>query len=96
MLFALIAIDKENALELRLKTREAHFAWARETNLIVLGGPFLDDGGNMAGSLVIFEAENLEAAKRLVAQDPYQKAGLFQKSEVRPWKLTYNPRDFTV
>jgi len=28
MLFVVIAIDKENALSLRLATREAHFAYA--------------------------------------------------------------------
>ena len=94
MLFVLVAIDKENSLALRMATREAHFAYARETNLIRMGGPFLDSKGDMAGSLIIFEAEDLEAAKRWHAGDPYAKAGLFARSEIRPWKLTFNPRNF--
>lgn len=91
MLFVLVAIDKENSLALRMATRDAHFAYARETNVVRLGGPFLDAKGDMAGSLIIFEAENLEAARRWHANDPYAKAGLFARSEIRPWKATFNP-----
>ena len=94
MLFVLTAIDKPNALALRMATREAHFDYARKTGTIRLGGPFLDEKGDMAGSLIIFEAENLEAAKRWAAEDPYAKAGLFARSEIRPWRLTFNPKKF--
>ena len=93
MLFVLVAIDKENSQALRTATREAHFAYARETDAVRMGGPFLDAKGDMAGSLIIFEADNLEAAKRWHANDPYAKAGLFARSDIRPWKLTFNPRN---
>lgn len=93
MLFVVIAVDKENSLALRQATREAHFAYARETRGIKLGGPFLDSNDDMAGSLIIFEAANLEAAKKWHADDPYVKAGLFARSEVRPWKATFNGCD---
>src|SRR5579872_6028822 len=91
MLFVLTATDKENALPLRMATREAHFEYARKTGVIRLGGPFLDAKGDMAGSLIIFEAENSDAAHRWAAEDPYAKAGLFARSEIRPWKATFNP-----
>ena len=91
MLFVVIALDKENGLALRLATREAHFAYVRETGVVKLGGPFLDAKDDMKGSLIIFEAEDLEAAKAWHANDPYVKAGLFATSEVRPWKATFNP-----
>ncbi len=93
MLFVATAIDKDNSLPLRLATREAHFAYARETGVIRLGGPFLDAKGDMAGSLIIFEAEDIDAAKRWHAGDPYVKAGLLAHSEVRPWKPTFNVCD---
>jgi hypothetical protein len=92
-LFVVIATDKENSLPLRLATRDAHFAYARETNAIRIGGPFLNAKDEMAGSLIIFEAADLETARRWHANDPYVKAGLFAHSEVRPWKLTFNPID---
>jgi len=92
-LFVVTAIDKENSLPLRLATREAHFAYAKETNVIKIGGPFLSAKEEMAGSLIIFEAADLAAAKAWHASDPYVKAGLFAHSEVRPWKLTFNRID---
>jgi uncharacterized protein YciI len=91
MLFVVTAVDKENSLALRMATREAHFEYARNTNVIKIGGPFLDAKDDMAGSLIIFEAADLDAAKAWHANDPYVKAGLFAHSEVRPWKLTFNP-----
>jgi len=90
MLFVVVATDKDNSLALRMATREAHLAYARETGVIRVGGPFLDSNGEMSGSLIIFEAENLEAAKAWHANDPYVKAGLFASSFVRPWKSTIN------
>jgi uncharacterized protein len=90
MLFVLTAIDKPGSLELRMATREAHFAFIKETGVMKLGGPFLDANGNMAGSMIIFEATDLAAAKTWHAKDPYTKAGLFAQSDIRPWKMTAN------
>ena len=90
MLFVITAIDKENSLSLRMATREKHFEYARATGAVRLGGPFLDAKGDMAGSLIIIEAADLDAAKSWAANDPYAKAGLFARSEVRPWKATAN------
>jgi hypothetical protein len=90
MLFVLSAIDKPNALALRTATRQAHFDYALGNDVVKLGGPFLDANGEMAGSLIIFEAADLEAAKHWHANDPYTKAGLFASSDIRPWKATAN------
>lgn len=90
-LFVVIAIDKPDSLALRLSVRERHFAFAQETGRIKLGGPFLDAKGDMCGSLMIVEAADLETVKAWHASDPYAKAGLFARSEIRPWKATLNP-----
>ena len=58
--------------------------------MVRLGGPFLDAKGDMAGSLIIFEAEDLDAARAWHENDPYKTAGLFAHSEVRAWKATAN------
>ncbi len=91
MLFVITAIDKPRSLELRKATRDAHFAYARATGVVKLGGPFLDGEGNMTGSMMIIEAGDLEAAKQWARNDPYAKAGLFAQSNIRPWKTTFNP-----
>jgi hypothetical protein len=88
-LFALICIDKPGALPVRLATREAHFAYLRERGVLRLGGPFLDEAGDMAGSLMIVEVDDLAAAEAFSAEDPYAKAGLFERVEIRPWRATF-------
>jgi len=90
-MFVLTCIDKPNALELRMATREAHFAYANSfpAGTIRLGGPFLDGAGAMAGSLIILDVADLAAARAFNAGDPYQKAGLFERVEIRPWRVTF-------
>ena len=89
-LFVLVCIDKPDSLALRMATREAHFAWARSqpAGTIRLGGPFLDETGDMAGSLIILDVADLAAARAFNLGDPYQKAGLFERVDIRPWKAT--------
>jgi uncharacterized protein YciI len=89
-LFVAICIDKPDSLALRMANREAHFAYVRgKPGVMKLGGPFLNDEGEMAGSLIILEVEDLAAAQAFSADDPYTKAGLFERVEVRPWKATF-------
>jgi len=89
-LYVIHCIDRPGALSLRMATREAHLAYVRETKLVRLkaGGPFLSDGGAMIGSMLIVEADTPEAVAEFVKTDPYGKAGLFERVEVRPWKVT--------
>ena len=53
---------------------------------VKIGGPMLaDDGQTPVGSMLVVEAETLEAAKTLFAADPYALAGLWQSTSVRPF-----------
>jgi uncharacterized protein YciI len=54
-----------------------------------LGGPFLDEKGDMAGSLIIIEAADTAAAEAFSLNDPYRKAGLFERVDIRPWRATF-------
>ena len=88
-LFVLTCIDKPASLPLRMATREAHLAWIGERmDQMKLGGPFLDAAGGMAGSLMIVEATDLAAAKAFNADDPYTRAGLWERVEIRPFRTT--------
>lgn len=86
MLFALIARDKPGALQTRLENREAHLAYGANSPAVAIAGPFLDDDGNMIGSLIILDVENREAAEEWAANDPYAKAGLFESVDLIAWK----------
>ncbi|HLY06044.1 MAG TPA: YciI family protein [Rhizomicrobium sp.] len=90
MLFVITAVDRDNSRDLRLATRPAHFDYVQRTGAVRLGGPFLDARGDMLGSLIIIEAPDLAAAREWQQNDPYVKAGLFAKSELRAWKATAN------
>jgi uncharacterized protein YciI len=81
-------MDNPGHLPLRLANREAHHENVRETGVVRLGGPYLDENGEMAGSMIIIEADNLEMAHAWHALDPYRSAGLFEASEVKPWRIT--------
>jgi hypothetical protein len=87
--FALICFDKPNALALRMANREAHFTYAKTTGAVRLAGPFLNDAGEMIGSLIILEAADLAAAQAWHEGDPYKLAGLFERVEIQPWRATF-------
>ena len=88
-LYVLVCNDKPDSLELRLANREAHLAYARGfADRLKVAGPLLDEAGNMAGSLLILEAESLEDARAFNLDDPYQKAGLFASVQVTAFKAS--------
>ncbi|WP_291737906.1 YciI family protein, partial [Leisingera sp. F5] len=76
MLIALIARDKPGHLQTRLDNRDAHLAYINDTGAVAQAGPLLDQNGNMAGSLVILDVEDMAAGETWAANDPYNKAGL--------------------
>lgn len=88
-LYVLVCNDKPDSLELRLANREAHLAYARGfADRLKVAGPLLDEAGNMAGSLLILEADSLEDARGFNLGDPYQKAGLFASVQVTAFKAS--------
>lgn len=86
MFYAVICKDNPGQLEVRKANREAHLAYISETGVVAQAGPFLDDAGDMCGSLVILDVADLDAAKTWAAGDPYAKAGLFENVSIQPWK----------
>lgn len=86
MYIALICTDKANALETRKSNRDAHLAYIAETGVVAMAGPLLNDAAEMAGSLVILDVEDKDAAESWAANDPYAKAGLFSDVRIQPWK----------
>jgi uncharacterized protein YciI len=86
-LFVFHGLDKAGGLDLRLATRTAHLDWIKGLDPVVkIGGPMLsDDGQTPLGSMLVIEAETLDAAKAVFAQDPYALAGLWASTSVRPF-----------
>jgi len=85
MLIALIARDKAGALQLRKDTREQHVAYLKGSGAVFQAGPLLDDAGEMCGSLIILDVEDMAAAQAWADGDPYAIAGLFDSVELIAW-----------
>jgi uncharacterized protein YciI len=89
MLYAVICTDKPDSLAVRQTNRPQHVAYLEGLgSKLKAAGPFLDEAGDPTGSLVIIEAETRAEAEAAAAGDPYAKAGVFARVEVRPWKWT--------
>lgn len=86
MRFALMTKDKPGALQTRLNNREAHLAYIADTGVVEMAGPVLDANGQMCGSLIVLDVDNLAAAQAWADNDPYAKAGLFSDVTLQAWK----------
>ena len=93
MLFAFVCKDKPGHLNVRMDTRPAHVEHLNKLNAegtLKMAGPFLDADGKPNGSLVIVNADTIEAAKTIADSDPYAKAGLFESVEIKPFNWVFN------
>lgn len=91
MLFALVAHDRPNSVSRRMELRPDHLKYLESLgDTLVLAGPFLADNGDMVGSIVIIEAETLDAARAIFARDPFAVGNLFDSITIKPWKLGIN------
>ena len=93
MLFAFVCKDKPGHLNVRMDTRPAHVEHLNKLNAegtLKMAGPFLDADGKPNGSLVIVNADTIEAAQAIADSDPYAKAGLFESVEVKPFNWVFN------
>ncbi len=83
-LFVLYGRDIAGGVELRKATRAAHLEWIESLRpRVKLAGPmFAEDGATPAGSVMIIEADSLDAAKADFARDPYALAGLWASADI--------------
>jgi len=87
MLYLIHAFDKPDHLQVRMDNRPAHVEYLKGFgDKLQAAGPTLDAAGNMNGSLVILEFAELGEAEAFAANDPYAKAGLFDRVIIQPWK----------
>jgi len=83
-LFVLVGHDGPEGPALRKLHRPAHLENLRplvRAGRVRFAGPLLD-GGNPAGSLIVFEAPDLAAAHAFASSDPYVVHGVFARHEL--------------
>lgn len=96
--FAVFATDRPRLETLRRQIRPAHRAHLRDPSphpvVVRLGEPTLDErDGRMNGTLLVVEAASLDEVQAFLADDPYVRAGLFQRVEIRPWNWSLGAPD---
>ena len=91
-LFVLIGTDGPRGVELRKLHRDAHLrnlAALADADQVAYAGPLLDDAGSPTGSVIVFEAADLAAARTFAATDPYVVEGVFERWEVSGTKQVF-------
>ena len=94
MLYIIYQIDKPNSEEIRAAQRQAHFKYLDDhQDILVLGGAMLaEDGRTRLGSVLILNVPSREEAERFSANEPFRKAGLFERVEItRMRRGQWNP-----
>ena len=86
MRFALVCLDRPNALQTRVENRTAHLEHIQTSGVVEQAGPFIDAAGQMCGSLIVLGVATRAEAEAWAAADPYAKAGLFQSVMIQEWK----------
>ena len=87
-LFVLVCTDKAGGLPLRLATRDAHLGYLDATpGRVKTAGPRLNAAGEMIGSVLVVEADDMADAQAFAADDPYNKAGLFDSVTIDGFRV---------
>ncbi len=85
--FLIYAEDKPDSLHIRQAARAGHIAWLKAPSAVklLMAGPWLDESGDMRGSLVIVEADSQDTVEDWLAGDPYKSAGLTKTVTIKPY-----------
>jgi len=95
MLYAIVAEDVADSLDLRARHRAEHRARIDELQAqgrLVIAGPMpaidSEDPGESgySGSLIVAEFESLEAADTWAQSDPFVRGGVYARVSVKPFR----------
>lgn len=91
MPYAIITQDKPNSLELRNSVRAEHLDYliANQHKLLAGGAVLNDDGSGGHGGIIIVDTDDRAEAETFIANDPFTKAGLFEKITVSRWRKAF-------
>lgn len=91
MPYAILTTDRKDAGDLRAKTRDVHVQYltANMHKLLAAGALIDDDGTGGHGGILIVDTDDRKEAEAFAANDPFTKAGLFEKVTVTRWRKAY-------
>ncbi len=91
MAYAIQTKDKPGSSKLRADTRAVHLEYltANKHLLLAAGALIEDDGTGGNGGLLIVDTDDRKEAERFINDDPFTKAGLFEKVTVTRWRKAF-------
>jgi uncharacterized protein YciI len=91
MPYAIQTVDKPGTANLRASTRPAHLDYlkAHQHVLLAAGALIDDDGTGGKGGILLVDTDDRAVAERFIAEDPFTKAGLFEKVTVTRWRKAF-------
>jgi hypothetical protein len=91
MPYAIQTVDKPGTAEMRATTRASHLEYlTRHKDKLLAAGALIDDDGTGGhGGILIVDTDDRAEAERFIAEDPFTKAGLFQKVTVTRWRKAF-------
>jgi uncharacterized protein YciI len=91
-LYVLIGTDGPDAGVRRTQARPGHLAHWQPLDAagrVRFGGPLLDTRGTPRGSVLVFEAPDLAAARAQAEGDPYVTEGVFARIELQETRAVF-------
>lgn len=91
-IYVLLGWDGDGAAARRPELRPAHLEHWKPLDAegrVRFGGPLLGADGRPRGSLLVFEARDLAAAKAQADGDPYVRGGVFGRHEVSETRAVF-------
>ncbi|EZP83979.1 YCII-related protein [Novosphingobium resinovorum] len=86
MLYLRLCLDRPESGDLRADKRADHRNYlGAHADLIRQAGPLLGEDGQMIGSMMIVEAEEIGAVRNFHEADPFTLAGLFETVHIFQW-----------
>ena len=87
MHFTVYCLDHPDMVERRLENYDAHKAYLQTAPVkTLISGPLTKpDGQTMIGSFFLYEADDIGAIEKFVEADPFNKAGIWNTVDIRPF-----------
>lgn len=91
MPYAIQTKDKAGSSQIRADNRAVHIEYltANKHFLLAAGALIEDDGTGGNGGLLIVDTDDRKEAQRFIDNDPFTKAGLFEKVTVTRWRKAF-------
>lgn len=83
--------DKPGHGHVRQGNRKAHLDYvdANVGAVVAAGAKLMDDGKDAGGGVYIVDYETKKEAEDFIENDPFYKAGLFEKVSITRWRKAY-------